>query len=497
MKAERRPIEVSQETRTLLAKADVPAAFVEHFRDLATAIESPTEPMPWEEGESFLAAPPAPDEAQDAPLAEPGTKPFYLTQTSLNLSFLQHVTRGLWDFECCPFPGLIFNTVRSGSFFADALLACCAPPETVCVRVFVIDVCGASKSPGINNKGQPEQWDNAPGLLKGVRYKKAPDYRKNNEVPKAPHLGRLTKDEVDNIEAAVKAASGIWETQCVQTAPGKPGDEGAAPDKIPMVKFETATNPNDSGQRFVYALDLEALPPLKSRETIPVYMPLSGRTIYYPATVTTEYDLCGLLEGEPKRNLTAEDGQKDVDGKRSIKWADFSAEEKKKLGATPGATPPPPPKEPIQAIRDAMAKAQEDGDQVNEKVFGNFLGKFENNGEFDGKFDLLALFGHAVDSRHKEFCINVFVFGNYTDTGDVAGYAHTPGRNVFLDEDAITGGTSRVLAHEFGHNLGLGADNHKGEPVENLMHGSSEGTDLREEQCVAAAEQAKAIPKYP
>lgn len=466
MKAERRPIELSEEARKLLAEAAVPDAFVEQFRDFAaTAVESPespAEPMSRENGESFLAAP---DHVQDASLAGAGMKPFYLTQTKLNLSFSQHVARGLWAFAWCPFPWLIWNTSRAG--VEDAFLAYCMVDIPVSLRFFVIDDCEASKV-----KGKQNNKERGP-LLMGAEY---PAYAK------APHLGRLNDDALTMIQKSVDRANAIWA-------------EWAKKHGVTTIKFAIPENPDDLGEKFAYALDLTAAPPTEKHDEEIRYKSEKYETekikilSRYPAIIIEEYNLCPGMYGTAKsRNITFENGKKIVIGTRSIKWGEVSEAQKDIY------PPTPPPIEPVQAIEDAIAHYEKEGPPNYLDDWKNFKKKYKP-GKIEKEWGVLELLGIAVDKRHGPRCINVFIFENFKDTGtkgDDGGKAETPGRNIILEEAAITDKTRRSLAHECGHNLNLLDE----QDIDNLMHGTTGGgTKLEKKQCEDAAKQAD-DPQY-
>lgn len=103
---------------------------------------------------------------------------------------------------------------------------------------------------------------------------------------------------------------------------------------------------------------------------------------------------------------------------------------------------------------------------------------------------VLPIFGNAVDKILGKRCINIFILKDYKEVErpHVQGKATFKGRNVFLDEsqtkyDVIAAYTYGVsLAHELGHNLGLGKP-HSTIPG-NLMHLNDCGSgNLTKEQC--------------
>lgn len=322
-------------------------------------------------------------------------------------------------------------------------------------------------------------------------------------------MGRLKREEVDKVEATldrvVDNVNGIW-AKCGVTVPT-------------IVQFKIATNDEDpnADKRFVYALDLEALPPVR-RYGRWTKIPVGPTKKEYNVNIINEYKLCPLLEGAPKRNLTAEDGVKEVTGTGFGLWdkGELLKLPPQELNALPS---------PDQAIEEAkaIAKAERDnakkqGDKDQEHYYKKMEEYLEQHplGEIKRREYPLALFRDAVVKRHGRLHIDVFVLGDYKDTGkqewglvfvaeewevmpaeviaevDEAGIAETPG-DIFLDEVVILDKDGRALAHAFGHSLGL---SHALEEPGNLMH-RSVGTKLRPNQCEMAAERAEFLLANP
>lgn len=96
--------------------------------------------------------------------------------------------------------------------------------------VFFVDEC----------EGRERRDPNiAPGLLKGVTYKK----NSSPIVSGAPHLGVLTEQTVNSIKDVLTEASQIWEKQCgIQFKVAKYQGEGSY-----------------KGNDFIFGLDLQGL----------------------------------------------------------------------------------------------------------------------------------------------------------------------------------------------------------------------------------------------
>jgi len=91
---------------------------------------------------------------------------------------------------------------------------------------------------------------------------------------------------------------------------------------------------------------------------------------------------------------------------------------------------------------------------------------------------------------HLSKCINVFIVKEYEDKvekGEEGGCGEFPGRITIIEEKVIEENISNMLAHEFGHNLGL--DHVPPNPQKpNLMETPVKGNNLTKKQCKKAFE---------
>jgi hypothetical protein len=291
----------------------------------------------------------------------------------------------------------------------------------------------------VDECGGRRREGDAPGILRGVSY---PAYAG------AAHLGRLSVETTAKIQAIVAGANTIWE-QC----------------QLSRIQFEIAVNPADRDRPFIYAFDLQDVPAeYVNKRKLPYRNPLSGRTVYLQVKHTVTFDLCPLLDG---RNVTTANGTRRVTGQQKVEY-----------GENPNILGIPP-------LQDLLGQ-----------LTGNDAAIARPSVAHDN-LAVLELFGDAIDRIHGATCINVFVVGNFEDTGisgDEEGFGAQPGRNIFLDEAVVADEKEIILAHEFGHNLGLPHDDDE----QNLMHKSSAGEKLREggrrDQCGPAFQQALRTP---
>ena len=285
--------------------------------------------------------------------------------------------------------------------------------------------------------GGRNRKEEGPGILRGVRY---PAYKR------APHLGRLSDETVNKIRAIVNGANEIW-SQCQSS----------------QIQFAFATNPADEGREFIYAFDPQGVSSVAVFDAfVPYKNPLNDREVSLRLKQTITDDLCLLMDG---RNITTNKGQRKTTRKQSIAYGEN-------------------PFTGLPDLKDLLRNLPSDKASLAET-------------SLEEDADALELFGRAIDARHGATCINVFVLGKFDDTDttdDEEGFAEEPGRNIFLDEVVVSKQKSTVFAHECGHNFGLKHDDNEN----NLMHKSSSGTELRDDeepkQCGPAFKRALTIP---
>ncbi|GJL73852.1 MAG: hypothetical protein NMNS01_30510 [Nitrosomonas sp.] len=385
---------------------------------------------------------------------------FYLTDAMISLSQIEHATAGLQCFDTRPLSALITNT-----YFLDP---CLYPPVywcpcqsnknkiTVCVRFFVVDLCGGSK-------------DVKTGLLKGISYTGKP----------ATYVGKIHNDTKKMIKKTLDDANRIWKRCGIQ--------------------FCIAKNSNDGNAESIYALD----PNLKAVVTEVKRFPFRRTVgeIWQPEiTIKDEYELCILVD-KGTRKMTVNDGNKSGRYTREVTWRKNNI-----LGKKAGEKLDP---QMIAANLKQFKLDLEDSSLTEEqkKKTERAIAMLEYISVTTANETMGAItpFVLGVEALFDDKCLSVFIFEDVEDTakkGKEAGLGELgylrkddndkrtafPGLGVFIDDAVIMRGDGRSLAHEFGHNLG---ENHKymqggvmiDQPADNLMNPKTKGEKLRNQQC--------------
>ena len=283
----------------------------------------------------------------------------------------------------------------------------------------------------LDEPGARNRSGDGEGLLKGVKYN-------------GKHVGEVSPATITKIQAALETANAIW-IQCFA--------------HCCWIRFDLHTK---DGKPAVFALDPSK--PLVDEDEGPKI--LKGPR-YWGTNLKETIDLTQFLDTSRDINITT--GNVEVEIKQEATWAeDVGADIKK---------------------GDSAGKALEEAARNAERASSKKRYEQAARDTFKAPRSILWLLGSLVDQELGKECINIILVNSLdnTSTGaDESGYANEPGRNLLLEEDELDSATGAVLAHELGHNLGLGHVKIAGM----LMNEGNAGDTLTKDECEKACTTA-------